>query len=124
MLILNKNVRALCSVNADSPAYCRPGFETQDFMLSSHDMQKLLQVEQYRFINSAPRIVATTFRYAKGARYDNLSTLEHGRSAEELLGKNVRTRWLPTGGGQKSPGAVSFSAVHLSGSHSLKRSFF
>jgi len=87
MLILNKNVRALSSVNADSLAYCRPGFETQDFMLSSHDMQEMLQVEQYRFINSVPRIVATTFRHAKGARYDNLSTLEHGRSAEELLGK-------------------------------------
>lgn len=87
MLILNKNVRALCSIKADSPAYCRPGFETHDFMLSSHDVRELLRAEQYRFINAAPRILATTFKHAKGKRYDNLSTLEHGRSAEELLGK-------------------------------------
>lgn len=87
MLILNKNVLALRATHVDSPAYCKPGFETADFMLSSHDLRELLHAEQYRFINSVPRIVATTFSHAKGKRYDNLSTLEHDRSAEELLGK-------------------------------------
>lgn len=100
MLILNKNVRALRSANGDRPVFCRPGFETQDFLLGSHDIRELLHADQYRFINSVPRIVAAKFTHAKGKPYDNLSTLEHGRSAEELLGKkrkhSVAADWWRT----------------------------
>ena len=90
MLILSKNFKALCNKGDAGPAYCRPGFETTDFLLSEHDLNSLLRQEQYRFINAVPRIVSQRTKYQRGMRFDNLSTLEHVRLSVELLGGGNR----------------------------------
>ncbi|RPH26901.1 type I-F CRISPR-associated helicase Cas3 [Buttiauxella warmboldiae] len=84
LLILSQNVRAM---KQESLAYCKPGFETSRFTLSSHDLTELLQPEDYRCINAVPRIL--DMRPTPGIRqYDSLIALEHGRTWEELLGKS------------------------------------
>lgn len=83
MLILNKNVRGY---GQKKPAMCRPGFETKDFPLASHDLSEILRPEQYRYINAAPRIVGIP--PGQIDCYSSLVDLEHGRSWQELMGKN------------------------------------
>ncbi len=83
ILIFNKNVRGYCQ---ETLAMCRPGFETADFSLTSHDLTEILRPEHYRYINAVPRIIGTP--PGKAARYDSLIDLEHGRSWQELMGKN------------------------------------
>lgn len=87
MLILNKNVSGYCH---KSPAMCKPGFETADFKLTSHDLNEILQPEQYRSINAVPRIL--DIPPGKPERYDSLVNLEHWRSWQELLGKNKKDK--------------------------------
>lgn len=83
MLILNKNVRGYCK---KTPAMTKPGFETKDFPLTSHDLTEILRPEQYRYINAAPRIVGIP--PGKAECYNSLIDLEHGRSWQELMGKD------------------------------------
>lgn len=84
LIILGKNVRAM---KQENPAYCKPGFETSRFKLSSHDLTELLQPEDYRCINAVPRIL--DMRPKSGTnQYDTLIALEHGRMWEELLSKS------------------------------------
>ncbi|NIY47476.1 type I-F CRISPR-associated helicase Cas3f [Cedecea colo] len=87
VLILNKNIRGYCR---ETPAMCKPGFETADFPLTSHDLTEILQPEHYCSINAAPRIL--DIPPGKIERYDSLVALEHGRSWQELLGKNKKDR--------------------------------
>ncbi|QKJ85867.1 type I-F CRISPR-associated helicase Cas3 [Paramixta manurensis] len=86
LLILNKNVRALRG-DKNKPVYCRPGFETTDFMLTSHDLTDLLAPEHYRFINAVPRILDGRPKPPVSGQYDSFIALEHARLWEELLGK-------------------------------------
>lgn len=88
MLILNKNIKAL---RQQSPAYCKPGFETSRFALNSHDLTELIEPEQYRFINALPRILDAREKGKATSRFDSLVALEHGRMWEELLGKGENT---------------------------------
>lgn len=87
LLILDKNIRALRH-GMTRPAYCRPGFESRDYLLSSHDLHTILQPEQYRFINAVPRILEPASLRRRCGTFDNLSALEHGRSYDELLGQD------------------------------------
>ncbi|WP_202306724.1 type I-F CRISPR-associated helicase Cas3f [Dryocola clanedunensis] len=84
LIILGRNVRAL---KQQKPAYCKPGFETAAFTLSSHDLRDLLPQEQYRFINAIPRILNQPPKSAIG-KFDSLIALEHGRMWDALLGKS------------------------------------
>ena len=86
LLILNKNVRGYQN---KSPAMCKPGFETADFKLTSHDLTEILQPEQYCNINAAPRILDIP---PKVEYRTSLVNLEHWRSWQELLGKNKQDR--------------------------------
>lgn len=83
MLILDKNIRAL---REQSPAYCKPGFESSRFSLSSHDLTEILTPDNYRLINAAPRILDGRVAGKKNQRFDSLVSLEHVRLWEELLG--------------------------------------
>ncbi len=84
MLILSKNIRAM---QRKTSAYCKPGFETTRFQLASHDLNELLAVEQYRFINAVPRILDVKDKFTPGVPFQNLAVLEHVRLREELLGR-------------------------------------
>jgi CRISPR-associated endonuclease/helicase Cas3 len=71
LVLLNFNYRGLTQPN--QPVYCRPGFETEQFRLSTHDLNELLTKEQYEVINSIPRIT----KRADFKPTDNLVDLEH-----------------------------------------------
>ncbi|CAI1791339.1 CRISPR-associated helicase Cas3, subtype I-F/YPEST [Serratia ficaria] len=86
LLILNKNIKALCESSGESLAYCRPGFEAQDFRLSSHDLQELLLPQQYQHISAIPRIRERAQSTDYGPPFNNLVDLEHHRLWETLLG--------------------------------------
>ena len=52
--LLRRNVRSYLRVN--EPAFTRPGFETRDARLSSHDLSELLAEHEWKHINAFPRI--------------------------------------------------------------------
>jgi len=89
LLILQKNIRALKSPGNASPAYCRPGFEHQDFMLASHDLSELLEPEQYQAISAIPRIQQRADA-GKPPIFSNFADLEHRRLTVALQGLKTR----------------------------------
>lgn len=88
MLILNKNIKAL---RLQSPAYCKPGFESSRFALTSHDLTELVKPQEFRFINAVPRILDGKGKGKAGRLFDSLVVLEHVRLWEELLGRGENT---------------------------------
>ena len=52
--LLSHNIRAL---KGEKTAYCKPGYETQEEHLDSHDLYQLLQEKEYRYLTATPRIV-------------------------------------------------------------------
>lgn len=70
MLIMNKNINAC---QGTKPAYWKPGFESTEFTLNNHDLNNILDFNQYSEIDSVPRIIE------RGELYhaENLCDLEH-----------------------------------------------
>ena len=56
MSLLSHNIKGLCGP-LTSPAFCRPGFETKDFPLATHDLRDLLKAEQLERIDASLRIL-------------------------------------------------------------------
>lgn len=75
LVILERNVRAL---RGERIAYCRPGFETEHYLLPHHNLHELLSEEGYRTLNAIPRIVENLPGNA-------LAALEHARLRAALL---------------------------------------
>ncbi|WP_435343422.1 type I-F CRISPR-associated helicase Cas3f [Enterobacter roggenkampii] len=78
LLILSHNINAL---RGRKPAYCRPGSESEDFRLPSHDMRELLLQEHYEKITSIPRL------HRCGSA---LADLEHYRMSIEMFGSKKK----------------------------------
>jgi CRISPR-associated endonuclease/helicase Cas3 len=81
--IISKNFRAL---RGDKIAFYRPGFESENRMLESHDLHKVLDREQYAAPNAKPSI-----QYPMGILkkpFSNLVAMEHAAYCEKLLGMN------------------------------------
>jgi CRISPR-associated endonuclease/helicase Cas3 len=78
LLILCRNYNALVGRGI---AYTKPGFESEQFKLDSHDLNDLLNVEQYQIINSIPRITTRSPLAAE----KNLVDLEHAHLAAALF---------------------------------------
>ncbi|NTX68620.1 type I-F CRISPR-associated helicase Cas3 [Lelliottia amnigena] len=75
LAILNRNIKAL---RGETLAYCRPGFETKNHPLQTHDLQKLVPASAVRILNAIPRIDEN--------RPDNaFAALEHTRLRAALL---------------------------------------
>ncbi|WP_445374480.1 type I-F CRISPR-associated helicase Cas3f [Photorhabdus tasmaniensis] len=87
--ILAKNYKALRNNEQKTPAYCRPGFESKDYRLASHNLRNLLKPHQYKLISALPRIQE---RDNAGNRspFDNLVDLEHQRLWDELQGDSEK----------------------------------
>ncbi|MCT2387884.1 type I-F CRISPR-associated helicase Cas3f [Erwinia pyrifoliae] len=84
--MLQQNIRSLKARDSQKPAYCQPGFEHKAYMLASHDLQQILDKEQYQTISAIPRIQQR--REAKKRQpFTNLTDLEHQRLMVELQGK-------------------------------------
>ncbi|MEQ9914134.1 type I-F CRISPR-associated helicase Cas3f [Pectobacterium polaris] len=77
--LLSHNIRAL---REEDVAYCKPGFESKDDRLDTHDLRQLLQEEDYRHLNAAPRIVQP----ASLTKPFSLVALEHAVLGKTLLG--------------------------------------
>jgi len=58
IVILNRNIKALMR---KSPAYCRPGFESQKTLLNEHDLSRIVATSCYKTISATPRIVEPDF---------------------------------------------------------------
>lgn len=70
--LLDTNVRAL-EKGSNEPAFCRPGFESREFPLCSHQLNDLLTPEQWQVIDSGARIRERAVLQPR----DNLVDLEH-----------------------------------------------
>ncbi|GKW17179.1 type I-F CRISPR-associated helicase Cas3 [Pectobacterium carotovorum subsp. carotovorum] len=77
--LLSHNIRAL---RGKDIAYCKPGFESDDEPLTTHDLRQLLQEEDYLHLNAAPRIVQP----AALIKPFSLVALEHAVLGKTLLG--------------------------------------
>lgn len=84
MRLLTKNIKALRESNREKPAYCRPGFESQDGMLLSHDLSDILLPEQYQYPDSVPCISNNNPVSIDPSA--NLVSLEHYQLAKRLFG--------------------------------------
>lgn len=80
IVILQKNIKAL--IGADNVVYTRPGFESEDFILTDKDLSICLRPSQYEKITAIPRLLASEDLDYKS----NLSDLEHTRLQSDLLG--------------------------------------
>lgn len=70
LYVLASNLAAL---KGDRLAYCKPGFESTDFPLRSHQLQDLLLPEQWQAVDAAPRIAERPSLQPE----QNLADLEH-----------------------------------------------
>lgn len=78
IVLMGSNLAAL--ENPGHPAYCRPGFESSDWKLTSHRLADLLTPEQYESIKAIPRIVEREPLQP----HANLVDLEHQRLRHEF----------------------------------------
>ena len=81
ILLLDTNVKNLKRPGRGA-AFCRPGFESEDFPLKTHSLRELLTPEQWQIIDARARIHPREQRDASR----NLADLEHARLADLLLG--------------------------------------
>lgn len=81
--ILSRNIKALTR-SPEEPAYYRPGFESKNTMLSSHDAQTLISSEETGHINSIPRLYRPMPSEKPKPRSDSLTELEHRVMADIL----------------------------------------
>lgn len=83
VLVLSKNFKAL---KGDKVAYCKPGYESLEQKLSSHDLNDLLTPDQYRMISAIPRIHGPDGLKPQ-AQYPSLVELEHACLLRTLFGR-------------------------------------
>lgn len=83
--LLSTNLKAL---EGRRPAYCRPGYESHNFPLDSHDLRQLLRSEEVGRLDAAPRI-----RQPDPLRpRQYLADLEHAVLADLMLGTEKKRR--------------------------------
>ena len=92
MRLLSHNVKGLYKT-LQEPVFCRPGFESEDFPLASHDLRELLTAEQLEHIDSSLRILER----ADFAPRHNLADLEQEIMRQLQQGDGSKmlpfTRW-------------------------------
>src|SRR5690606_19637869 len=72
--LLNENFKSL---KGNGICFERPGFESADIKLASHDLTSTLKVEQYNPINAIPRIqISHSVNKNTKGEYFNLGELE------------------------------------------------
>ncbi|GHU05356.1 hypothetical protein FACS1894205_5180 [Alphaproteobacteria bacterium] len=77
IFVFDTNLRHCKDPNA--PAFCKPGFESGDYRLKSHSLEKLLRPEECGVIDARPRILPHPEFDASEACKQNLGDLEHKR---------------------------------------------
>lgn len=82
LYLLDENIKAL---KKKEIAYCRPGFENEQFILKKHKLSDILLSEQLEPLNAGPRIKAREQLDAEG----NLVDLEHKRLQALMWGDDA-----------------------------------
>lgn len=83
VVLLHTNLKAL--ERRGQPAFCRPGFENSDYLLVSHDLEKILRPEEWNIIDARPRILPGDELNPR----ENLVDLEHARLRALMLGEGL-----------------------------------
>jgi len=105
LLILSQNFKALKNI---IPAYCRPGFETENRQFASHDLADLLKPKNYQQVSAIPRIQKPQGKLElENGEYMDFVQLEQWALFQRLLGagkekNNARLWWdsQPTWNGE------------------------
>ncbi|HNQ47881.1 MAG TPA: type I-F CRISPR-associated helicase Cas3f [Hydrogenophilus thermoluteolus] len=85
LYLLSTNLRSL---RGEAIAYCKPGYESQEFRLTTHDLRQLLREEELTRIDAAPRISE-----AKPLQPANkLADLEHAVLRQLMLNEGTARR--------------------------------
>ncbi len=87
ILLLDTNIKHL---KGQSPAFSRPGFEADDFLLETHSLNELLSDEQKCQIDSRPRIAERKNQYPR----HNLVDLEHEHLRAVMLSDDQSRKLL------------------------------
>lgn len=85
------------------PAFCRPGFETQEFPLSTHYLSQLLSMQEQSVIDARPRIISRSADQLQPKT--SLADLEHVRIQNTMLTQPYRPTTL-THPGRRKRGSV------------------
>ena len=99
--ILSRNIKALTR-SPEEPAYCRPGFESKNAMLRSHDARELIRSKETGNINSIPRLNRPMPSEKTKRRSDSLTELEH-RVMADILNNSQRFTTLYRQPGNAAP---------------------
>ena len=67
--------------NPNKPAFCKPGFETEQFSLQPHSLGQLMDPDEVTVIDARPRIMARAQLQPRGRLVD----LEHARMQATML---------------------------------------
>lgn len=81
LYLLDVNTRYL--LKGAGPAFCRPGFENERFLLKSHHLSKLLSTESLAVIDASSRI----YEKDDPDPENNLADLEHERIRALMIGE-------------------------------------
>lgn len=94
--VFQTNLRAL--QQPGQPAFCRPGFESADWPLDSHDLHQLLEGIDLGALDARPRIQCPEASALKPRQ--RLIDLEHARLLQTMQGRSVSQ---PAQGARKGP---------------------
>ena len=90
IVLLNKNFKAL---SGNTICFKRPGFESNELKLDSHDLSEILTASQYNKIDAVQRIKIPEVRIKEG-KYLNLNELEHKALSVQLFsGEKAAKVW-------------------------------
>jgi CRISPR-associated endonuclease/helicase Cas3 len=95
ILLLNQNYKALEPNTSEKICFEKPGFELKELRLAKHDLESVLDAEQYQHINAIPRITLPKSYRKESDKYLNLVELEHKALANQLVGeqKSAKAWW-------------------------------
>ena len=90
MLLLGKNSKALGN---NDICFERPGFESRNVKMESHDLFEVMSCEQYKKITAIMRIILPkSYQINEQGEYRNLIELEHKALENQLFNKDYGAR--------------------------------
>lgn len=97
MLVFDTNLRHFRTPG--QPAFCKPGFESVDFILETHSMTQLLCDAEREVIDARPRIVSKSAEQLQP--HTRLVDLEHARMRQTMLVQSPSAAPSTPGGRQR-----------------------
>jgi CRISPR-associated endonuclease/helicase Cas3 len=107
LLVFDTNLRHFREPG--KPAFCKPGFETEDFPLMTHSMAELLSANEREVIDARPRIVSRPPQ--KLQPKTRLADLEHARMCQTMLVQATSTASAPSGLRQRGSAKTGMQSV-------------